>query len=35
MTVPGNTVEYLEKNSSYVVYASSSDVRGAKVGFTG
>jgi hypothetical protein len=35
MTIPGNTVEYLEKQSSYVVYASSSDVRGSKVGFTG
>jgi uncharacterized cupredoxin-like copper-binding protein len=35
MTMPGNTVEYLEKQASYCVFASSADVKGAKVGFTG
>jgi len=34
-TMPGNTVEYLEKQSSYCVFATGGNVLGAKVGFTG
>jgi len=33
MTIPNGTVEYLEKKSYHVVYATGS-LRGAKVGFT-
>lgn len=33
-TMPGNTVEYLEKQPSYCVFASAATVKGAKVGFT-
>lgn len=35
MTMPGNSVEYLEKQPSYCVFASAATVKGAKVGFTG
>lgn len=34
-TMPGNTVEYLEKVSSHCVFAVGGTVLGAKVGFTG
>ena len=34
-TMPGNTVEYLEKQASYCVFATGGSVLGAKVGFTG
>jgi len=34
-TMPGNTVEYLEKQASYCVFATGGNVLGAKVGFTG
>jgi len=33
-TMPGNTVEYLEKQPSYCVFATGGNVLGAKVGFT-
>lgn len=33
MTIPNGTVEYLEKKSYHVVYATGT-LRGAKVGFT-
>lgn len=35
MTMPGNSVEILEKQYSHCVYAENTSVRGAKVGFTG
>jgi len=35
MTMPANTVELLEKQLSYVIYADSATVKGSKVGFTG
>lgn len=35
MTIPGNTVEFLEKRASHCVFAASTDVVGSKVGFTG
>ena len=34
MTMPPNSVEYLEKQPSYCVFASADTVKGAKVGFT-
>lgn len=34
MTMPGNTVEILEKQYSHCVYADNASVLGAKVGFT-
>ena len=34
-TMIENTVEYLEKNPTECIFASDSDVKGAKVGFTG
>lgn len=34
MTMPGGSVEFLEKQWSYVVYADSNTVKGSKVGFT-
>ena len=34
-TMPGNSVEYLEKQSSYCVFATGGVVLGTKVGFTG
>ena len=34
MTMPGNTVEILEKQYSHCIYANNASVRGAKVGFT-
>ena len=34
-TMPGGTVEYLEKVASYTVFASAAGLRGVKVGFTG
>ena len=34
-TMPGNSVEFLEKQSSYCVFAVGGTVLGAKVGFTG
>ena len=34
-TMPGNTVEYLEKTASHCVFAVGGTVLGAKVGFTG
>lgn len=34
-TLPGNAVEFLEKQSSYCVFAVGGTVLGAKVGFTG
>lgn len=34
MTLPAGTVEFLEKQWSYVVYADSATVKGSKVGFT-
>jgi len=33
-TMPNATVEFLEKPASYVVWASASTVKAAKVGFT-
>ncbi len=33
-TLPGNTVEYLEKDPSYAIFAANAAVLGAKVGFT-
>jgi uncharacterized cupredoxin-like copper-binding protein len=35
MTLAPNSVEYLEKQPSYCVFASATTVKGAKVGFTG
>lgn len=35
MTMPGNTVEYLEKKPAHCVFAANAGVKGAKVGFTG
>ena len=35
MTMPGNSVEILEKQYAHCVYAENASVRGAKVGFTG
>ena len=35
MTLPGNSVEILEKQYSHCLYAENDAVRGAKVGFTG
>ena len=35
MTMAPNSVEYLEKQPSYCVFASAATVKGAKVGFTG
>lgn len=34
-TMPDNHVEFLEKTATYVIWASSSSVKAAKVGFTG
>ena len=34
MTMPPNSVEYLEKQPTYCVFASADTVKGAKVGFT-
>lgn len=34
-TMPGNSVEFLEKQPSYCVFAVGGTVLGAKVGFTG
>ena len=34
MTMPGNSVEILEKQYSHCVYADNASVLGAKVGFT-
>jgi hypothetical protein len=34
MTMPGNSVEIIEKQYSHCVYAENASVRGAKVGFT-
>lgn len=34
-TMPQASVEFLEKPASYVIWASSSDVKATKVGFTG
>jgi hypothetical protein len=34
-TMLGNTVEYLEKQASYCVFAVGGTVSGTKVGFTG
>ena len=34
-TMPGNTVEYLEKVASHCVFAVGGTVLGSKVGFTG
>lgn len=34
-TMPNNHVEYLEKSANYVIWASSTSVKAAKVGFTG
>tara|TARA_B100001250_G_scaffold195387_1_gene167844 strand:- start:484 stop:756 length:273 start_codon:yes stop_codon:yes gene_type:complete len=33
-TLPGNTVEYLEKDPTYAIFAANAAVLGAKVGFT-
>ncbi len=33
-TMPGNTVEYVEKDPSYAIFAANAAVLGAKVGFT-
>jgi len=35
MTLPPNSVEYVEKRSSYVIFAADASVLGTKVGFTG
>ena len=35
MTLPPNSVEYVEKRSSYVIFAANANVLGTKVGFTG
>jgi len=35
ITMPPNSVEHLEKQPSYCIFASASTVKGAKVGFTG
>jgi len=34
-TMPQNHVEFLEKPASYVIWATSTSVKAAKVGFTG
>ena len=34
-TLPALTVEFLEKKPTHCVFAASTDVLGAKVGFTG
>jgi hypothetical protein len=34
-TMPGGSVEYLEKVASHTVFASVAGLRGVKVGFTG
>ena len=34
MTMPGNSIETLEKQYSHCVYADNASVLGAKVGFT-
>ena len=33
-TMPGGSVEFLEKQYTYCVYAANANVRGTKVGFT-
>ena len=33
-TMPGNTVEYVEKDPSYAIFAAHASVLGAKAGFT-
>tara|TARA_B100001250_G_C19713228_1_gene750166 strand:- start:257 stop:532 length:276 start_codon:yes stop_codon:yes gene_type:complete len=33
-TLPGNTVEFVEKDAAYAIYAANAAVLGAKVGFT-
>lgn len=35
MTMPGNSVEILQKQYTHCVYAANASIRGAKVGFTG
>ena len=35
MTLPGGSVEQLEKVASYCIFADSNLVKGSKVGFTG
>ena len=35
MTLPGNSVEIIEKQYSHCVFAANAAVLGAKVGFTG
>ena len=35
MTMPGNSVETLEKQYTHCIYAQNAAVLGAKVGFTG
>ena len=32
--MPGNTVEYVEKDPAYAIFAANAAVLGAKVGFT-
>tara|TARA_R100001594_G_scaffold144675_1_gene194036 strand:+ start:537 stop:809 length:273 start_codon:yes stop_codon:yes gene_type:complete len=34
-TMPGNTVEFLQKRSAHCIFAGANTVLGAKVGFTG
>ena len=33
-TMPGNTVEYVEKDPTYAIFAAHASVLGAKAGFT-
>ena len=33
-TMPGNTVEYVENDPAYAIFAANAAVLGAKVGFT-
>ena len=35
MTLPGGSVEYVEKRSSYVIFSANAEVLGTRVGFTG
>lgn len=34
-TMPGNTVEFLQKKNAHCIFAGDATVLGAKVGFTG
>ena len=34
MTMPGNSVEILQKQYAHCVYATNASIRGSKVGFT-